>query len=254
MTRRLLQFLAFVLLPSVLLADEIPAVLDWSQRVVLSTPVSGVVASVPVEPGQAVSAGQVLLALDDRRLRAQRERARAQVERLKLTVDEAEREYARARELYDRTVISVRDLQLAKIDLAMARAEYAAAQAELTSASIDLEHSTLRAPFDGIVLRAHVAKGETVANTLKATPMISLAASGTMLARAKIDEARLKELRVGQPIDVTVGSQRFTGVLSQIGLEPASTEQGARYEIFVSFEPSDSDRPRNGQGARLALP
>ncbi len=254
MIRHLCCLLVVVLLPGVLAAEEIPAVLDWSQRVVLSTPVSGVVASVPVKTGQQVKQGQVLLALDDRRLRAERERARAQVERLQLTVEEAEREFARSQELYERTVISVRDLQLAEIDLAMARADHAAANAELTSARVDLEHSTLRAPFDGIVLATYVAEGETVANALQATPMISLAASGRMLARASVDETRLKGLTVGQPIDVTAGPRRFRGVLSSIGLEPSVTDQGIRYEILVSFEPSDSDRPRSGQSARLTLP
>lgn len=254
MTRYLLLLLAITLLSGPLAAEEIPAVVDWSQRVVLSTPVSGVVASVPVEPGQRVTAGQVLLALDDRRFRAQRERARAEVERLKLTVEEAEREYARAQELYDRTVISARDLQLAEIDLAMAKAQHAAATAELTSARIDLEHSTLRAPFDGIVLRVQVAAGETVANTLQATPMISLAASAPMVARATVDETQLTRLRIGQAVEVSVGSERFRGVLSRLGLEPASTDQGARYEILVSFEPSDSPRLRSGQRARLTLP
>lgn len=254
MTRSLLYLLVSALVPGTLAAEEVSAVLDWSERVVLSTPVSGVVASVPVTPGQSVAAGEVLLRLDDRRFQAQLGRARAQVERLRLTVEEAEREYARAQELYDRTVISARDLQLAEIDLAMAKADYAAATAELTSARVDLEHSMLRAPFDGIVLQTHVAVGETVANALAATPMISLAASGRMLARAAVDEALLKGLRVGEPVEIAVGPRRLQGRLSHIGLEPVSTDQGTRYEIKVSFQPSPSDQLRVGQSARLTLP
>jgi multidrug efflux system membrane fusion protein len=235
-------------------AEEVPAVLDWSERVVLSTPVSGVVASVAVKDGERVQAGQVLLGLDDRRLRAQRERAQAQVDRLKLTVEEAEREYARAEELYDRTVISARDLQLAEIDLAMARAELAAARAELTSARVDLEHSVLRAPFDAIVIGTHVAEGETVANALEVRPMISLAASGSMRARGAADSGQLDGLRLGQAAEVAVGERRFRGQVDRIGLEPIPGEPGPRYEISVRFETSDSERPRVGQAARLVLP
>jgi len=50
-------------------AADYPAMLDWSQRAVLSTPVSGVIGSVATAAGERVAAGQLLLQLDQRPLR-----------------------------------------------------------------------------------------------------------------------------------------------------------------------------------------
>ncbi len=235
-------------------AAELPARLDWSQRVVLSTPVSGVVKEIAAEPGQEIKEGAVLLRLDDRRFKAELQHARADVERLKLVRDEAEREFQRAEELYERTVIAERERQLAEIDLAVAEAQYAAAQAALTRARLDLEDSRLRAPFDGIVIARHVAPGETVANALQATPMITLARQRPMQAVAHVDEDQLGRLQVGQTVEITVQGERLQASIQQLALEAQMVDGAPKFEIKVRFQPSDKRQLRAGQHARITLP
>ena len=61
-------------------AAEYPGVLAWKQRVVLSTPVSGVVTSVPAVAGERVREGQVLVQLDKRPFESALRKAEAQAE------------------------------------------------------------------------------------------------------------------------------------------------------------------------------
>jgi len=242
--------LALVLsLPGSVSAEQLAAVLDWSQRAVLSTPVSGVIGAVPVRPGQQVAAGQLLLSLDPRPFRNALADAEAQVNKHRLHRDEARRELERTRELYERTVISVHDLQLAEIAFAAAQSDHASAEAALAEAQLQLEYSRLQAPFAGIVLAVPVTTGMTVVNTQQATPLVTLAQHRPMHARVPVPGARLAGLAVGQAATVIVGGQRFAATLAWTGVEP---DDSGHYRLIFAFDPGAA-LLRAGQSAQVEL-
>jgi RND family efflux transporter MFP subunit len=218
-------------------AADYPAVLAWTQRVVLSTPVSGVVTSVPAVAGERVSEGQVLVQLDKRPFESALRKAGAQAHKFRLNRDEAERELQRTRELYERTVISVHDLQVGEIAFASAEADYASARAQLEEAQLHLEYATVQAPFAGLVLEVSVAPGETVVNTQQATPMVTLARDRPMTARVLLPAEAAGALSPGQPATVKVDGQAYPGKAVQIGAEP---DASGRYELSVSFDPGNA--------------
>jgi RND family efflux transporter MFP subunit len=239
-----LASLALYLLATTAVAGEFPAVLDWSQRTVLSTPVSGVVSTVAVSPGERVTAGQLLLQFDQRPFESALQDARAQVRKHGLQRDEARRELERTRELYERTVISVHDLQLVEIDFAVEESDYTSAVAALDTAKLQLEYSTLQAPFAGLVLGIQVSAGMTVINTQQATPLVTLAQDRPMHALAPVPAAALNDLAAGQAVIVIVNGKRFDGKLDKLAAEPDSSGQ---YLLSFSFDPGES-------GLRAGLP
>ena len=95
-----------MLLPLAAGAAEYDGVLDFNRKAKLSTPVSGVVAKVNVQPGDRVIQGDVLLQLDNGVIKANVEKAKADVQHYERLYKEAERELQRNQELYDRTVLS----------------------------------------------------------------------------------------------------------------------------------------------------
>ena len=230
-------------------AAEYTARLDWSQRAVLSTPVSGVIRTVAAAAGVRVAAGQVLLQLDQRPFESALRDARAQLEKHRLLRDEAGRELERTRELYERTVISVHDLQLGEIAFAAAESDYSSAAAALEAASLELEYSTLPAPFDGLVLEVQVTTGMTVINTQQATPLIILARDRPMHAQAQVAADTLYSLATGQAATVTVDGKRYSGKLLHIGAEADSRGQ---YTLTVAFDPEDIEM-RAGLPARIEI-
>jgi len=218
-------------------AADYPAVLAWTQRVVLSTPVSGVVASVPAVAGERVSEGQVLVQLDKRPFESALRKTGAQARKYKLNREEAERELQRTRELYERTVISVHDLQVEEIAFASADADYASARAQLETAQLHLEYATVQAPFDGLVLEVSVAPGVTVVNTQQATPMVTLARDRPMVAHARLTAGEAGALSPGQSATVEVDGQTYPAKVVRIGAE---ADASGRYELSVSFDPGDT--------------
>jgi membrane fusion protein, multidrug efflux system len=233
-------------------AQEIPARLDWAERLDLGTPVSGIVARVQAEPGQRVSRGDVLVRMDDRGIRAQLEEDEAQVRRLELARAEAELEYERQQEMYDRTLISQRDLSIAEIEFAMADAQFVAARARLTRTRLDLEYSQVRAPFDGLVLARHVRAGQSVNNELQVTPLVTLATTDPMLALGTVTEDTLASLRPGEKVEVRVGERRYEGTIRAVGLEPVDrAAETPHYPVTVEFSAPADHALRAGLRASL---
>lgn len=234
-------------------ALDIPAKLHWSKRVELGTPVNGIITQVNVNIGQRVAKDTVLVKLDDRGFQASISKAQARVTNLKEVYLEAKRQRDRAQELYDRTVLSDHDLQVAKNALTTANSEYKTAQAELVQAKLDLEYSTLRAPYDAIVLKRAAEVGQTVVSELKPETLIVIAAAKQMIATGLISQQDLNGDMQGQSATVLIDGLTYEGKVKHVGLEPAKQDaQGTLYEIEVEFD-SGQRILRAGQQAKIIL-
>jgi RND family efflux transporter MFP subunit len=235
-------------------ADEQPAIVQWPNRVELSTPVSGIVVEVLVQPGDRVTKDQTLLRLDTRVREAMVEQAKANVARDERLKAEAQRELDRAQELFDRTVLSEHELELARIGFAKGNAEFETAKAALVQAEVDLDYSIVRAPFNGIVVSSFAQIGQTVLSKLEPDILFVFAAAEHMIARARISPNQLAGLKVGQDVTVEFTGKQYRGKIQQFGLEPASgAGKDARYTLDVSFHPGTT-LLRSGLQATIILP
>lgn len=254
-TMRGMVVLCMLGVTGVLQAAEITGSLQWLRRVELSTPVSGVVSQVAVNNGDEVQKGQLLFNLDPRGFNALVKKAEARVLTGKEARDEAKRELERVTEMYERTLLSDHELQLAKIALSNAEAELQAAEAERTLARLDLEYSRVQAPFDGVVLERGAEVGQTVVTRMQSVPLLVLAETGRMLARIEVGEQELATLRKGMEVQVRAGGKAFRGTVQRLGMEPVIAAGGvAKYEADVLFDYPRNERLRAGQSAVVVLP
>lgn len=236
-------------------AAEVPAVLQWSQRVELSTPVSGIVQTVNVVPGERVRKGQALLQLDDRMYAGRAEEAAAIVARQQEEAVEAGRDLKRVQELYDRTVTSTTELEQARLRQARAAAQLREAQARHRQELKNRGDSTLRAPFDALVVARMAEPGQAVAAGLQPQPLLALARAGEMVARAQLGGEQIAHLRAGQDLSVYIGKQRFEGKIRLLGLEPITRDKSGNllYALDVAF-PTGDMLLRAGAPVTLNLP
>ena len=232
-------------------AATIAATVQWQRRVELSTPLIAAVTEVLVDAGDAVVKGQVLLRLDARAVQAQAQQTQAELTRLQITRDEAAQELQRAVVLHKRKLLSDHELQAERIAAAGADAEYSSAQVANTQAQLDLEHSTLRAPFNGVVVQRLAEQGQMV---VKPVTLLVVAETGRMRARAEVQREVLAKIKRGQAINVIVADQTFSGTVKHIGLEPLDGLGGqfAQYELLVEFNPPVSAGLYAGQPAQLS--
>jgi RND family efflux transporter MFP subunit len=232
------------------IAADVEAHVQWSRRTALATPVSGVVASVPVNAGERVTKGQLLLALDDVPFRAAVQQAEAQLAQRKIGRDEAARDAKQAQELYEHTVLSTVELENAKMKLARADASYKEANAALDQARYRLRVSALRAPFDAIVLNRYAEPGQSVAAEFKPPVLLVIAAAGEYLAQARVSAERMTGLTLGQALSVVVAGNSYPARLKAITDDPAGGKEP--YVLEVLFSPPQPLHA--GQAARVALP
>ncbi|AHF00280.1 efflux RND transporter periplasmic adaptor subunit [Thioalkalivibrio paradoxus] len=234
-------------------AEELPARIDWGERYTVSSPIAGVVREIAVRAGDRVEAEQPLFTLDTRRLQADARAAEAKRERLRLELTEADREVERAEELYDRTLIAVRELELARIERSMAAARLARAEAQLQKIRVDIGDSRIEAPAAGRMLSVTVTVGEAVSPALAPPVLATLGTTDPMRAVTTVDAATAAGLEPGQPARVGIDGERFSGTVGVIGWEPEDIGFGTGYRVDIHFSPPDSLRLRAGQSAEVRL-
>jgi len=256
MKHKLVKFLSvtvILLFSAMAQAGEVDAVLQWADQAVLSSPVSGLIRKVHVDVGARVQKNDLLLELDDRPYMFRLTQARKRTAAAQADLEEAKREKQRAEELFDRTVLSIRDQDLVEIALAKTRAELAAAGSELRQAELDREYSRIRAPYTGLIVGRYVSAGETVVQSQVVQPMLKIARSGSMAAVALISEQKAARLALGDSLQVGVNGQQYDGRITQLGYELQTRDAVSGYPVKVVFDLPDGLLLRQGQRASIIL-
>lgn len=220
---------------TVLWAEDIPATLQWSQRVELSTPVSGVVRSVDVEVGDLVKKGQILLSLDNTMFTARVTESQSEIIRLKAEMEEAQRELERMQGLYERTVVAATDLDQTRLKLTTSRASLAEAEARLKLNQKILDDSSIRAPFDAIVILRQAEPGMSIAIGLQPQTLLTVARSGQMIARMYLSSAQLDKMKIGLQVTVKARDASYSGKIKTMAVEPIRLKEDWLYPVDVLF-------------------
>ncbi|WP_291841735.1 efflux RND transporter periplasmic adaptor subunit [Maricaulis sp.] len=164
----------------------------------------------------------------------------------------ARQEYERIQALFDRGISAQSSLdtaltghEAAQANLAVSDAQIRNAQAvleqreaTLEGVQIDLERTTIRAPINGIVVDRAVDEGQTVAASLSAPTLFTIAQDlGQVQIDAQVDEADIGQIAEGQPVTFTVDAYQgleLTGVVDQIRLAPQILNNVVTYTVVVS--------------------
>ncbi len=244
--------LSLFLFPFAALAADVPATLQWSQRVELSPRVSGIVQEVNADVGAQVKKGDALVVLDGRIYQARLAESEAALRRQREDAADARRDLKRTQELYDRTVISISELEQAKVKSARTGAQVNELSARIAQDRRNLEDATLRAPFDALVVARMAEPGQNVVVGLQPQPLLVLARSGEMVARAYLPQEGLRGLQVGQSVTVGAAGKSYTGRVKSVGLEPLKLKDAIVYQVDVLIPTQDVLRA--GTPAVLKLP
>jgi multidrug efflux system membrane fusion protein len=222
-------------------AQQYDAVLQWSKRATLTTLTSGVIEKVAVDVGSHARQGELLLQLDAQVLEKRVKQTQAAVKSAEENFLEAKREKERAEELYNRTVLSDHDLQVAKINEIHARAQFEDAQVQHERAKYNLKYSRIVAPFNVLVLERHAQPGQVVSSEIQPPVLLVVAESDTMRARILVKEDALGTISLGKAAIVRVGGAQFSGKVVAAGFEPLTGKDGAvqGYPVEVEFASGD---------------
>jgi len=129
---------------------------------------------------------------------------------------------------------------MAEADLQHASAAVKQQQAALDEAEVELARTVIRAPIDGVVVGRDIDRGQTVAATMEAPTLFTIAQDlRQMEVHANIDEADIGRISVGQHAAFTVDAypgRVFAGTVAQIRKAPEVTQNVVTYKALISAE------------------
>ncbi len=226
------------------------------RRAKMSPPAGGQISRLSVKKGQRVVAGQVLLELWHKDLRAQEGLAQEQFVAVNSRAQEActmsaaaQRDAERAQQLKDQGFISSQQLDRTLTDAKARQAGCDAARSEIEQSSsrievarAGLERMVLRAPFNGVVADISGELGEYATPSppgILTLPAIDLIDDSCMFVSAPIDEVDAATLKVGQVGRITLDAikgKQFPGKVKRIAPYVLELEKQARtVEVEVAF-------------------
>jgi multidrug efflux system membrane fusion protein len=229
-------------------------VLDWAVLQVVNFPLDGGVASVYVRVGDRVRQGTKLVELDIEPIEIRISRYAAEVAARKPVLADAKRDYEHAQSLYEQTVLADVELQRARHGYEKASAELSAARARLSHAQWQKKRASAIAPWDAWVIERNVEPGQMLVAEQRSQPLLVLAKTGVMAARAWLPLAAIQPLKTGQSATVLIAQQQYTATVKSLGMRTETGQIDGRYLLEVEFEIDSEDVYRAGQPATIRLP
>jgi RND family efflux transporter MFP subunit len=255
MQRGFVALLLLMLIPEAQAVVEIKGWLEWIHEVEMRVLENGVVDEVAISVGQHVRQGDLLLRMDQREAVAHLVAARTRVAQARLEGEQAQRELVRAQELFERGLIAIEELKEAELKQVSAAAEEEARRAVEVSRMVALEHTELRAPFNGIITARHIWNGAVIYKTLQQEPLIIIAPDERMLARALVTANVLRGVKPGQAAKVTVNGTIREAQVYSLGVQPVRVElEGAVYYLDTIFDRQGGELLRPSETVRILLP
>jgi len=148
--------------------------------------------------------------------------------------------------VHEQTIALARaDLQRAEAEYLNAQANLAQARALLEQAEIELERTVIRSPIDGVVIGRDVDTGQTVAASLEAPTIFTIAQDlHEMEVHARIDEADIGTIAVDQRVVFTVDAypgREFDGRVIQMRKAPEVVQNVVTYTVVIATANPDLD-------------
>src|SRR3982074_685404 len=242
--------------------------MNWVITVQVGSQVSGTIAKLNADFNSRVHKGDVVALIDPALFKgallqttadleyanANREAARANLEKARAGLVKTKADYDRAVGLTRDGVMSEQQLYLAKSNYDAANASVGAAAANITQAEAqisqkkaavtiaqtNLDYTVIRSPIDGTVVARNVDVGQTVAASLQAPTIFTIAQDLTkMLVYAKTDESDVGKIKVNQPATFKVDAfprETFTGAVSQVRMNSTVVQNVVTYDTIIEFD------------------
>lgn len=223
-------------------------------QVDLRPEVTGEIVKLPVEEGDIVTKGQLLIRIKPEQYIAQRDRAKAGLESSKAmlkvrkaSLEKIESDYKRVKGLFEKELASEQELETAKSNYLQSIGQYEAqeasvmqARAGLNDAQEQLDKTIISSPIDGRITALNVELSERVLGSSfsQGTHLLTVADLAKMEARVDVDENDVVLISVGDTTDVEIdafGEEKFKGLVSQIGNSANTTGYGTQDEV-VNFQ------------------
>jgi RND family efflux transporter MFP subunit len=202
----------------------------------LSTRMMGYVTKLNVKVGQKVTAGQLLISINNTDLLAKKAQVDASITQATAGFNNAKKDYDRFVNLFAQQSASQKELDDMTARYEMAKAGLEAAKQVRNEVIAQFSYANIKAPFSGTVTNTFIKEGD-MANP--GMPLVSIEGSGKMQVMAMVSESDISLISNGIPVKVLVKSinKEFAGKVSEVSLSAKNT--GGQYLVKVTLDKVD---------------
>lgn len=247
---------------------DVTGTINAVTTVLVGSQISGRIARLSADFNSVVRKGQVIAEIDPALfegalLQAEADLKSAQVnvlasganlDKAKALLVQAKADYERAATLAKQDSIAMQAVDLAKaaydsaaatVEASVAAVQQAEAQVNQKAGAVavartNLQYTVIRSPIDGTVVARNVDVGQTVAASLQAPTLFTIAQDLTkMQVYAKTDESNVGKVKVGRPVTFKVDAfpkDTFKGVVSQVRMNPVTVQNVVNYDAIIDFD------------------
>jgi HlyD family secretion protein len=244
--------------------------LEAVTTVQVGSQVSGTIAALLADFNSQVKKGQVVARLEPSLFQTQVDQARATLvklqadaERSRVALEDAKVQQHRAETLSGQQLLPTSELESARVATAQADAALKSAQAQVSQAraalgqaEVNLSHTTITAPIDGIVISRNVDIGQTVAASMQAPVLFTIAQDlRHMQVNASVDEADIGKIAPTQLVTFQVDAypgKTFAGSVRQVRLAPVVDQNVVSYVTVIDV-PNPELQLKPGMTANVAI-
>jgi HlyD family secretion protein len=246
-----------------------------AQEVKLTTEEIGRVTAIYVEEGQKVKRGELVLQIDDQRLKAAVEQQQASVrmqeiaiQRQQLQAENLRTQWERQRVLNERKLINedafttaTNNLKIADVDLMSSKEQLQQARALLDQQEDRLSKTRVYAPIDGTITTLDIKVGETAiasSTNIPGSSLMTIANPATIQTEVNVDEADIANVEIGQKAQVVAiayPDQPVEGVVESIAVSAkiATGQQGQSFAIKIRLLEPEKITLRPGMTCRAEI-
>ncbi len=210
------------------------------KTVEVGTQVSGRIDKIFVDFNSSVKNGELLAVLDTVVLAAAVKDARANLDKAKAQYNQAVAVHERNKQLYEKKFMNEVDFIASKTNVETLLANLKSAQTALERANLNLGYAYIYAPISGTIINRAVEQGQTVAASLSAPTLFTIAEDlSNMWILASVDESDIGQIKLDDKAKFTVQSypnKTFEGKVIQIRLNPNIVSNVVNYIVVVKAD------------------
>lgn len=181
------------------------------EEVMVSSEVDGIVKSIKVEEGSAVSNGSLLVEINQTDYLLDKQRAEAAMKQAEASLANVKSEFQRKESLYKEELITRQQYDDISTRVILAEADLARAKSMLESSEERLARTRIYSPLNGMVKEKKISSGDFVRIS---SPLLHLIKVDPLKLNFTISEKDIASLKPGQEVDFTVDSfpdKKFKG-------------------------------------------
>ena len=241
------------------ISAEAAGILEPVTMVEIKSKASGEILSIPVETGDVVEQGQLLVQVEQTDARQTLAQSSADLEVAEARLKIAESQLERSQRMREQEIISDQDFEAAELEHANAKAQLVRAQSMLETARERMAETTIRAPITGTIIDRTVEVGNVISSATQVvgggTLLMTMADLQEVQVRTLVDETDIGRVQPTMPADIQVEAFRdrtFQGRVLKIEPQATVTQNVTMFPVIIRIR-NEEQLLKPGMSAEVTI-